>query len=143
MDQIIDLLDAAAKRYPIKALCDEIGKGESTLRNELTQQEGYKLGLITTILIMRKTGDLEALDRIEAMFNRAAFLLPAPDQEDVLPVMRIAADMAAEFGESLKALGDGMKDGRLTGKEAERCLKENMDLIKACVRLKAYLEGLR
>ena len=55
MDQIIDYLDVAAKRYPIKKLAFELDKGESTLRNELTQQPGYKLGLITALNIMKKT----------------------------------------------------------------------------------------
>ena len=48
---------------PMRALCDELDKAESTLRNELTQQPGYKLGLKTAYLIMKKTRDLAALDR--------------------------------------------------------------------------------
>ena len=60
MDEIIDLLDSAAKSYPMKALADDIGKAESTLRNELTEQPGYKTGLRTAIKIWDKTGDSEA-----------------------------------------------------------------------------------
>ena len=101
MDQIIDLLDAASKQYPIKALAPEVGKAESTLRNELTQQEGYKLGLITTLLIMQKTGDLAALDRIEALFNRVAFVLPRSEPGNLAPLVKQVAGLSKEFGEHM------------------------------------------
>ena len=104
MEEIIDLLDIAAKSYPIKALCSEIDKKESTLRNELTEQPGYKLGLKTAILIMKKTGDLKALDRIERIFNRVAFLLPEPDPEKILPLMKMVAKATKEFGELVEAV---------------------------------------
>lgn len=142
IDQIIDLLDASAKRYPIKALCDEIGKGESTLRNELTQQEGFKLGLSTAILIMRKTGDLKALDAIEEDLGRVAFFLPTPEDGKISDAMALVATMAKEFGESMQAQAASLADGKITKKEAIKCLMENKDMIKACLRWQAYLERI-
>ena len=69
MDELYDLIDSAAKRYPIKALAPEIDKAESTLRGELNRQPEHKLGLSTALLIIEKTwdsGGREALDKIEA-----------------------------------------------------------------------------
>ena len=73
MQHVIDLLDIAAKNYPVKALAPEIGKAESTLRNELTQQDGYKLGLLTAYQILKITKDYRALDRLERLLGRVAF----------------------------------------------------------------------
>ena len=91
MDRVIDFLDAVAKLYPIKKLAPELksrlthNKAESTLRCELNQQPGYKLGLVTAVMIMAKTrhlGSLAALDMIEAVFNRTALELPAVTPTD-------------------------------------------------------------
>jgi len=140
MDNIIDLLDIAAKEYPLKALAFELDKGESTLRNELAQQPGYKVGLITAILIMLKTKDLRALDEVEAHFNRVAFELPKPEAGDMRPIMELVANLSKEFGENMKELAAAMTDGKVTPDEAKRCFAENQDLIKACIKLQAYLE---
>jgi len=140
MDRIIDLLDVAAKNYPIKALAPEIGKGESTLRNELTQQPGYKLGLMTSILIMQKTGDLRALDQIESLFDRVAFNIPQPISHNMRPAMELVAKLTKEFGENMTEMAAAMEDGVISAKEAQKCLKENRDLVEACLRLEAYLE---
>lgn len=142
MDCVIDLLDIAAKNYPIKALADEIGKAESTLRNELTQQPGYKLGLKTATLILKKTGDLRALDRIESMLGRVAFIMPRAKPGDLAPVMVMAGRMAKEFGEHMQVLARSMEDGRINKKEAEECLKELEEVIEAGVKLKAYLRKI-
>lgn len=139
-EQIYDLLDAAAKKYPIKALAPEIDKAESTLRNELTRQEGYKLGLSTMILIMQKTGDLTALDAVETMFNRAAFPIPTANSLTPTPLMMKISKLSKEFSECVGELAKSLEDdGKVTGKELDRCIKENKDLIKACLELELYL----
>ena len=140
MDGLIDLLDIAAKEYPVKALAFEIDKAESTLRNELTQQPGYKLGLLTAVLIMSKTDDLRALDRIEDMFNRVAFNLPEPDGTNIPVVMEMVGSISREFGESMQEMSKTIVDGKITKKEAERCIKEIRDLIKAGMNLLGFLE---
>jgi len=140
MDEIIDLLDIAAKNYPIKALASEIDKAESTLRNELTQQPGCKLGLTTAILILKKSYDLRSLDKIEAMFERVAFRLPRPESHNMHPVMQLVANLSKEFGENMSEMANAIQDGVVTDREAKKCLQENEDLMKACIELKAYLQ---
>ena len=147
MDELIDLLDAAAKQYPIKALCDEVGKAESTLRAELDRQPGYKLGLVTAILIMKKTGDLKPLDRIEDIFNRAALAIPDHAPANPLSLMKMIANLSKEFSETVQSLAFAMDHQSAGGKvvvkkEAQNCAKEVLDLIKACVELRAYLKGI-
>jgi len=140
LDRVFDLLDASAKAYPIKALADEIGKGESTLRNELTEQPGYKLGLRTAVMILRRTGDLRPLDGIEEMFGRISFPIPRSDKSDMIPILRLAGKMMQEFGEHTQALANALVDGKITRAEAENCLKELNDVLVSCIELKAHLE---
>jgi hypothetical protein len=140
LDEIYDLLDAAAKAHPMKALADEIGKAESTLRNELTEQPGYKLGLRTAILVLRRTGDLRPLDAIEAMFGRVAFAIPKCDKTDLHPVLRLAGKAMKEFGEYTQAMAHPLAAGEITRAEAAVCLKELNDVLACCVELKAHLE---
>jgi hypothetical protein len=140
VDLAIDLLDAAAKRFPIKALCDRIGKAESTLRNELTQQDGYKLGFKTAILILRETRDLRALDRIEEIFGRIAFAIPTCDKTDMIPILRLVGKAMQEVGEHTQAMANALADGRITRAEAETCLRELNDVLASCIELKAHLE---
>ena len=147
MDQLIDLLDVAAKEYPIKALCDEVGKAESTLRAELNRQPGYKLGIITAIMVIKKTGDLRPLDFIEEMFNRTAFEIPDAVPADPKPLMKMVANLSKEFSETIQSLAYAMDQKSEGGEaivksEARQCQKEVRDLIKVCIELQAYLERL-
>lgn len=137
MDQIIDLLDSAAKRYTLKALCADLEKAESTLRNELIQQPGYKLGLKTAILIMKKTGDLSPLDKIEKIFNRISYEVPKCDPFSVEPMVNAVAKLTKEYGEQMTAIGQAMVDSRITLDEARTCLKETEDLIRPILQLRA------
>ena len=144
-DQIIDMLDVAAKSYPIKHLAPKIKNhvsanvAESTLRNELNQQPGYKLGLITALQIIHYTQKIEALDAIEALFGRVAFPLPKRHAGKFASLMRMVATTSREFGEALVILANSLDDGILTDKEREECLAELNDLIPAVMELKAYL----
>ncbi|MDX9788863.1 MAG: hypothetical protein RBT11_18955 [Desulfobacterales bacterium] len=140
-DEVIDVLDAAAKRYPIKRLAGDLNKAESSLRNELTQQNGYKLGLWDAVLIMQKTGDLTALNMLEEYFHRIAFPIPSPNDHSPHPLMRLMADMSKEFGETIGALSDAWRDGVISKAEIKRCLKENQDLIKKCIEVEANLKN--
>lgn len=143
-DRVLDILDVSVKKYGAKTLAPELNKGHSTLRNELNPnlQEQYKLGLLTAILIMKHTGDLSALDTIEEMFERVAYPLPKPDPWKPCQVMELMSIMSKEFSESLKAQADGIADGVFDKEEARNCIKENSDMIKACLKWQAYLEAL-
>ena len=142
MDGIIDLLDIAAKEYPIKALAPEMGKGESTLRNELTQQPGYKLGLMDAIQIMKKTENLRALDRIEGMFNRTAFQIPNPEYNNAVTIMKLVANLSKEFSKTIHLMANALEGSAISKTEATKCLRENKELIKACIELQAYLQKI-
>jgi hypothetical protein len=139
---VYDLLDAAAKRYPIKNLIDKVDpdKSESTLRGELNRQPGHKLALSTSIKIIQITKDYSPLDVIEEMMGRVAYTIPKPEPGDT--VKNIAALMAAlarECSDNLIALSNAVEDGRIDKREAQKCLKEINDMIKLSVKAKAYL----
>ena len=149
LDQVIDQLDASAKAYPIKALAPEIrgdltaSKAESTLRTELNQQPGYKLGLVTAIQIMARTGDLSPLDTIETLFNRTALAVPEVDATDPVPVMAKAGRLSKEFSDVITLAAEAMSDGQLDAKEAALLTKEVDDLLTVCVHFKALLKQVR
>lgn len=116
INQIYDALDVAAKRYPMKALADEMpDKAESTLRNELIRQPGYKLGLVTALVVMEKTGDISALDPILKIFNRVAVPLP-PQMDDMKDAdwFCYAGRIAVRTGEVLEVMGKALADGKLS-----------------------------
>jgi hypothetical protein len=145
MDELIDLLDSAAKRYPIKALASELSphkrsdKAESTLRGELNRQPGHKLGLITAILIMKKTGDLQALDRIEGMFYRVAFVLP-PSIPNTLDVIELLGRITKKVGEHMAGMAERIKDGTVDVREAADGIKEVFEAVEVFMMMKAHLE---
>ena len=126
-----DFLDVAAKRYPIKALAEDINKAESSLRNELVHQSGYKLGVVTAIEIMEKTGDLSAMDWIERRFDRVAVRIPtsAPTREEDL--VTYAGRIARETGDVLVNLGAALADGRMTAEERHKIREETYEALRA------------
>jgi len=140
MDEILDLLDIAAKRYPMKALAPKVGKAESTLRNELTQQPGYKLSLITAIMIMQNTGDTAAIDSIEAMLGRVAHKLPKPKSGSLGAVCRLYGELAVEFGQQTSEFGKAMLDYVVTREEGLVWLKELREANQKGLELQAALE---
>ncbi len=142
MQRVIDLLDIAAKNYPVKALAPEIGKAESTLRNELTQQDGYKLGLLTAYQILKTTKDYRALDRLERLLGRVAFPLPTASPDDMPGLMALVGRLSKEFGEHMQEIAEAMKDGKIDKGEARKCHKELLEMMAVAAQLKAYLEQL-
>lgn len=141
LEDLLDVLDSAAKRFPMKRLAGDINKAESSLRNELTQQHGYKLGLWDAVLIMKRTRDLTALDMIEGYFRRVAIKIPPANISDPAPMMRLMAEMSKEFGESIGAIADAMRDGVIERGEIRRCLEETGDLVKKCLEVEANLKA--
>jgi len=141
IDAMHDELDIAAKAYPIKALAPEIGKAESTLRNELAQQDGYKLGLLTSVNIMRKTYNYKALDIIEAHLGRVAFTVPRAERgENISTASKGMADISKEMGETMEEFSKAIADGVVSAAEAGRLKKEIDDLIKSCIQMNAFLD---
>lgn len=147
LDTILDRLDAAAKAYPIKALAPLIrgdltpSKAESTLRNELSQQPGYKLGIITAIQIILRTGNLSALDAIEELFGRTAWVVPTIEKADPVPVMAMAAQLAREFARTIEETSDAVADGNLGDAERETIIGRLDALQIQCIRFKAMLQA--
>jgi hypothetical protein len=147
LDTILDRLDAAAKAFPIKALAPLIrgdltpSKAESTLRNELSQQPGYKLGIITAIQILWRTGDLSALDAIEELFGRTAWAVPTMDKADPLPVMAMAGHLAREFARTIEETSDAVAEGKLGAAERATIIARLEALQIQCIRFKAVLKA--
>jgi hypothetical protein len=141
MEKVFDSLNRATLAYPLKAMAYELNIGNSTLRHQLNRFKDYKLSLQTTVQILIKTGNYEALDIIESMLGRVAFSLPEPKGK-ITDLMDMTADLTKEFAEHIGAVSMAMKDKRLTQREARKCLEEVKDVIEAGIRIKAYLEKM-
>jgi hypothetical protein len=139
---MVDCLDVAAKQYGANVLANEICKAGSTLRNELAGVPGHKLGLITAILVMARTGDFQALDRIEAMFGRVGIPLPTSTHEDPAPLLTEEGRLAKEFGEHMAVLGAALMDGTVDAAEARKCLRELDDVVKKALAVRLHLKHL-
>lgn len=141
IEQLFDDLDVAAKRYPIKALVCEIpDKAESTLRNELIRQPGFKLGLVTALWIILKTGDTTALDRIERMFDRVA--VPIPEMEDVTAsdLVRYAGEITGKTGEVLTSIGKAMNNDTMNAAQKGIIQEEAYEAMTALAGLWMFLK---
>jgi hypothetical protein len=153
-----DKLDLVAKLYPIKALAiDLMGhdtpRAESTLRNELNGQPGYKLGGSTFVAIMHLASQhpdyrvrdlaLSPLDAIEAHFHRVAYRIPDDlPQGDPLPVMVHVARISKEFSDAVGVAADALADGRIDAAEVGLMRKELGDLIAVAIRFQGMLDHL-
>ena len=88
-------------------------KAESTLRNELNGQPGYKLGFHTAVLIMLITKDITVLDMLEKMFGRVAFTLPVHSGTVSNEFLKLVAKISKEFSETLTAHRKPWRTNRL------------------------------
>jgi len=142
VQKVFDHLDVAAKDFGCERLAERIGKAQSTLRNELAGLPGHKLGVITSLQILAWTGDLRALDRLEAVLGRVAVEFPRSTRNDPAPLMAASGRLAKEFGEHMSVLGAALMDGVIEPREARACLKELDEAVKAALAVRVHLEGL-
>ena len=145
IDRAIELLDSAAKKKGIKELTSQIYPhlkiDNSRLYNELAERNDYKLGFRTALQIMLVTGDLDALDKIEAMFNRVAFCLPGTKDQVEVELVKVTSEMAEVFGKTMEALANTLNKKEPLGlDEARKVFKANKQLMEVCVKLQAYTE---
>jgi len=158
-NEILNQVKIAVMGYPMKAMADELDKAYSTLSNELDHRDTAKLGFLTALGILAKSqgagapsqsryAGIKAVDLIEAGFGRVAFELPKAIPTDPRPIMQMAAKLSKEFGEAVQELAscidpESPGGGRTIAEEAERCLKEIGDLVKACIELQGYFQCLQ
>lgn len=132
---LFELLQEAAQGYQhggLRGMAEELGKGYSTLANELNPNniERHKLGLQDAIRIMELTGDLRPLERISSRLGQVMVNIPAdlPDQTDALKSL---AEMAKESGEAITALSAALADGELTRAERKEIATEAWEAARA------------
>jgi hypothetical protein len=130
-----DFIDVSAKRYPLKSLAPLVNKAESSLRNELMQQSGYKLGITTAIEIMERTGDMSALDWIERRFDRVAVRIPTSSPTRENDLVSYAGKVARETGDVLIVLGASLADGHMTAEERTKIRDETYEALRALAAL--------
>jgi hypothetical protein len=152
--EVLNQIKICAMSYPLKALADDLDKPYSTLSNELDHREYAKLGFLTALSIVEKSqkpsaGDvcraagMAVVDLIEEGLGRIGYKAPTRSGAAEVGVLRLMARMAKEYGETVQAMAFSIEDGQLDAGEVERCLKENRELLRACLEADAYLKGLQ
>jgi len=141
--QLASLLYEAPDRtkQTIKTIAKRMGGIDAKyLSRQLNPDDpGAKLGVEDFIYFSAVT-DLAPLDYIEEVFDRTAFVIPMLNPDQPAPIMKLIAKVSKEYSESINQLAKSLEDGVLEKDEIKQCLKENMDLIKACLKKKAYLK---
>jgi len=143
MQKVFDAMDVAVKTAGVGWVADEVNLAESTLRSQLNRQERHKLGLVTAIKILKYTKDLRPLDQIERILGRVAFRLPEHYTGSLPELSQMVGTLTKEFGEQMQCMGKAMEDGKVDRAEARKCKIELDDVLKACIKLKAYLERIK
>lgn len=153
-DEVLNQIKASVFAYGLKAMASDLDKPYSTLSNELREAEYAKLGFNTGLSIIEhahapyapahsRDAAVMALDMVEEALGRVAFRIPDPPSDRQAPeIMRIISDLGKEFSEAIQAMAKAIEDGRVSRQEAKKCLKENRDLLKACLQIDHYLQRL-
>lgn len=112
----------------------------SSLMRILNPHDKYDLGIRKLIPFLEATRDLTLLDHIEAHFGRVAVSVRAERgcKMDFTGVCRFMK----EAGEAMSAVGDAVKDGRVSAAEAARCRKELTELLQVCSAMMAELNRI-
>lgn len=117
-----------------------LGKSVETLRKELSNASGYKLGLLDVIRMMTRSGDLRIADAIEAELGR--FALPLPDTPLPVADEDLAAHlvvMSREFGEVLQEVAVRAADGDISDRDLRAVQEQVGHLVAASDGLMRYL----
>ena len=136
-------------RQGVAGIAEEIGKGQSTLYNELNpnheENRNHKLGLMDWVRIMRLTGDHRSLHKICAELGHVAVTIPARSVKHG-DWLKMQAKDAKEHGEAahalLEALSEGSPGGRkLTDEERRGCAQEFYEAAEAALTIWWALRG--
>lgn len=153
-ERIFAQIRIAVDAYKRSSMASDLNMEYSTLSNELNPNESSshaKLGFLTALGILENTqgsfaseqskqAGLMAMDLIEEGLGRVAFPIPASRAENLAPIIKLVAVLSKEFGETVQAFAQTIKDEKITKKEARECIKETADLIKVCVEFQANLK---
>lgn len=100
-----------AHRGDLPEMAKYLGMGEQVLRNKVNPEQEAKLSLDEAVRMMRKGGDLRILEAVAAEFGRT---VSQPLSSSPSSLMMAMMDAAAEHGDVMRAVADGVADGRWT-----------------------------
>lgn len=153
-EEVLNQLKAAVFAYGTKAMASDLGKPYSTLSNELREAEFAKLGWNTGLSVIEhahaphapahsRDAAIMALDMIEEALGRVAFhISDQPSDRQAADTMHLISQLSKEFSEAIESMAKAVEDNHISRQEAKKCLKENRDLLKACLQIDHYLQCL-
>lgn len=151
--EVMNQIVIAVRAYGRKAMANDLNKAYSTLSNELEERDWGKLGLRDAMTILElcldpsapeqsRVAAYKALDMIDAGFNRIAYNIP-PTNHSTTKTLRLVSKFMKESSENFGALADAMDDNEWQKHEVERCLKENRDVMQACLEIEYHLNHVK
>ena len=149
---VMDQIKIMAMAYPLKGMANALDKSYSTLSNELDERDWAKLGFRTVLSMISlslepgapeqsRIAALKVLDKMESGFGRVAYTIPNVS-DGMVDVLKLISSMSTEYAVNIKRLAWAMEDGSWTPDESEKCRGQNRELLKACLRIEAYLGQL-
>lgn len=146
LQDVYDGLELAAKTYGLKRLASDVDKSYSALANELSRQQGYKLGLSTVALILDRTLDMRPLEQLCEIFEHRAVQIPKLARPitpfcGAVDLLKSLSTMSLEFAHTSEVFARALADGKMTDGERILCRKEVDELMEACMWVKLWLEG--
>lgn len=140
------VMDAAfnvAEDFPggASALARAIDKNHFSFLHEVNGTGSAKLGLLTSVKMTKRSGDLRILLAFAAECGQMCLPLPAALASGADDCMRAMSETSREFGELCQqvclSLGD---DGRISDNELDRIRREGGELMAALQHLMASLQ---
>lgn len=129
-----------AQRGLVKVIASELGVREAAVYAvaDINDPKAVKADWLPTIC--RVTGSYAALDVLERAVGRVAVPLPTAATLDA-DLLASAAVVMQETGEAIHAVGESLRDGRLTTAERVEMHQQIADAFRALVSLELAVEA--
>lgn len=144
---LLELVQATVmeSREGVKGIADYLGKSPSTLYSEMNPSEGesrtnHKLGLLDWVKVIRLTRDFRSLQKVAEDVGYVAVPLPTTGDPAPLEALQHLTRITKEAGEHGATVCRALEaDKRIDRQEAQACLKELDDLLRAAVAWRQVL----
>lgn len=134
MDHILQAVHDTVHDSDIKTkeIASRLGMGHQVLINKANPQcETHKITLLEAVAIQKITGSSAILRAVQVELD-----IP-PSEEECQSYLEATLHFTREFGDVVRSIEEGMKDGKLTARELERFMRETDELDAAMQRLRA------
>lgn len=126
-----------AKNLSVKQLADELHVNYRSFLYRITPERKLPADILPGLC--RVLEDYTLLDVLEEQVNRVAFTMPVIDEPNCAQDLKVVQKLVKEVGDALQVLAETLEDHIVEDWELQKTLPALDDVIRECVRLKAWL----